>query len=94
MELREIHIMYLELCIILVWIPKYIHKVFSEPYRSRLKEIIHKIGYDYNIEIVELEISMDHIHVVVRSEPKVCPSQIMQRMEYSQKAGRKIRVLD
>lgn len=61
-----------------VWIPKYRHKVFSEPYRSRLKEIIHKIGYDYNIEIVELEIPTDHIHMVVRSEPKVCPSQIMQ----------------
>ena len=61
-----------------VWIPKYRHKVFSEPYRIRLKEIIQKIGYDYNIEIVELEIPQDHIHMIVRSEPKICPSQIMQ----------------
>ena len=61
-----------------VWIPKYRHKVFLEPYRSKLKEIIYKIGYDYNIEIVELEIPTDHIHMVVRGEPKVCPSPIMQ----------------
>ena len=61
-----------------VWIPKYRHKVFIEPYRTVLKTIIEKIGYDYNIEIVELEIPVDHIHMVVRSEPKVCPSQIMQ----------------
>jgi len=61
-----------------VWIPKYRHKVFLEPYRSKLKEIIYKIGYDYNIEIVELEIPTDHIHMVVRGEPKVCPSHIMQ----------------
>lgn len=61
-----------------VWIPKYRHKVFEEPYRSNLKDIILKIGYDYNIEIVELEIPVDHIHMVVRSIPKVCPSQIMQ----------------
>ena len=61
-----------------VWIPKYRHKVFSEPYRSVLKKIIYKIGYDYNIEIVELEIPVDHVHMVVRSEPKVCPSKIMQ----------------
>ena len=61
-----------------VWIPKYRHKIFSEPYRSTLKEIIYKIGYDYNIEIVELEVPPDHIHMIVTSEPKQCPSNIMQ----------------
>ena len=61
-----------------VWIPKYRHKIFDEPYRTKLKDIIRKIGYDYNIEIVELEVPGDHIHMVVRSEPKGCPSGIMQ----------------
>ncbi len=61
-----------------VWIPKYRKKVFTEPYRTVLKNIIEQIGYDYNIEIVELEIPADHIHMVVRSEPKVSPSDIMQ----------------
>ena len=61
-----------------VWIPKYRHKIFTEPYRENLKQIIHKIGYDYNIDIVELEIPVDHIHMVVRSEPKSSPSKIMQ----------------
>ena len=35
-----------------------------------MKNIINKIGYDYDIDIVELEIPVDHIHMVVRSEPK------------------------
>ena len=61
-----------------VWIPKYRHKIFIEPYRESLKLIIKKIGYDYNIEIVELEIPSDHVHMVVKSEPKVSPSDIMQ----------------
>lgn len=61
-----------------VWIPKYRHKVFMEPYRSTLKDIIEQIGYDYNIEIVELEIPSDHVHMVVRSEPKIAPCDIMQ----------------
>ena len=61
-----------------VWIPKYRHKVFSEPYRDELKAIIQKIGYDYDIDVVELEIPIDHIHMVVRSEPKMSPSQVMQ----------------
>ena len=61
-----------------VWIPKYRRKVFTEPYRNTLKTIIHKIGYDYNIEIVELEIPTDHIHMVVRALPKEAPCDIMQ----------------
>ena len=61
-----------------VWIPKYRHKIFEEPYRDELKAIIHKIGYDYGIDIIELEVPADHIHMVIRSEPKISPSQVMQ----------------
>ncbi|WP_335337902.1 transposase [Nitrosomonas ureae] len=42
-----------------VWIPKYRHKAFMEPYRSELKGIIGKIGYDY--DIVELPPLNGHI---------------------------------
>ena len=61
-----------------MWIPKYRHKIFDEPYRTVLKDIIRKVGYDYDIDIVELEVPTDHIHLVIRSEPKVSPSSIMQ----------------
>ena len=46
--------------------------------REAMKTIICKVGFDYDIDIVELEIPEDHIHMVVRSEPKISPSQIMQ----------------
>jgi len=61
-----------------VWIPKYRHKIFTEPYRAHIKFIIKKISYDYNFEIIELEIPVDHVHMIIRSEPKVAPSYIMQ----------------
>ncbi|KXI28835.1 transposase [Paraglaciecola hydrolytica] len=61
-----------------VWIPKYRRKVFVEPYRGAMKAIIKKIGYDYNFDIQELEIPEDHIHMVVKGEPKLAPSQVMQ----------------
>ena len=78
MELRRnIHHVFRIMCHF-VWIPKYRHKIFVEPYRKSLKVIIKKIGYDYNIEIVELEIPSDHVHMIVKSEPKVSPSDIMQ----------------
>jgi putative transposase len=43
-----------------------------------MKAIIQKIGYDYDIDIVELEIPENHIHMVVRSVPKQSPSNVMQ----------------
>jgi putative transposase len=61
-----------------VWIPKYRHKVFTEPYAEMLKHCLRKIGYDYNMPVVELEIPQDHLHMVVVSEPKWSPSRMMQ----------------
>ena len=54
--------------------PQSISWALSKPFESYHREN----SYDYNIEIVELEIPVDHIHMVVRSEPKICPSEIMQ----------------
>jgi putative transposase len=43
-----------------------------------MKGIIQKVGYDYDIDIVELEIPNDHIHMVIRGVPKQSPSDVMQ----------------
>ena len=64
-----------------VWIAKYRRKVFEELKRGMLKHIIQKIGYDYDIEVVELEIPVDHIHMLVRAEPRDSPSEIMQKIK-------------
>ena len=49
-----------------------------EPYRTTMKAIIKKIGHGYDIEIIELEIPEDHIHMVIRGIPKQSPSDVMQ----------------
>jgi putative transposase len=61
-----------------VWIPKYRHKVFVEPYREAMKAIFCKIGYDYDFDIQELEIPEEHIHMVIKREPKIAPSHVIQ----------------
>ena len=61
-----------------VWIPKYRHKVFVEPCRSHLKAIIQKIAFDYDMEVEEIEIPEDHIHMMLKAEPNMSPSRIMQ----------------
>lgn len=61
-----------------VWIPKYRHKVFIEPYASMLKVMIEKAGYDYDMKVEEIEIPEDHIHMLISGEPKKSPSEIIQ----------------
>ena len=61
-----------------VWIPKYRNKVFKDPYREKLKAIIRKIAYDYEMEVFEIEIVIDHIHMLVGARPSKSPSKIIQ----------------
>jgi putative transposase len=43
-----------------------------------MKAIIHKVGYYNDFDIHELEIPEDHIHMVIKGEPKLAPSHVMQ----------------
>ncbi len=52
--------------------------IFTEPYRSTLKAIIQKVGYDYDIDVVELEVPKDHAHMVIERIPKQSLSAVMQ----------------
>ena len=61
-----------------VWIPKYRHKIFTEPYRTDLKNIIKQTAYNYNMEVTEIEIPLDHIHMMIKALPRYSPSRIMQ----------------
>jgi len=49
-----------------------------EPCCSHLKAIIEKVAYDYEMEVEEIEILKDHIHMMLKAEPKMSPSRIMQ----------------
>ena len=51
---------------------------FVEPCRSHLKAIIEKTAYDYEMEVDEIEIPEDHVHMVLKAEPRMSPSRIMQ----------------
>ena len=61
-----------------VWIPKYRNKVFKTPYREKLKSIIRKASHDYEMEVQEIEVVVDHIHMMISARPSISPSKIMQ----------------
>ena len=61
-----------------VWIPKYRNAVFRKPYAEFLKALFRKIAYDYDMEVSEIEIMEDHIHMMLKAEPRESPAHIMQ----------------
>lgn len=54
----------------LVWCPKYRKDIFKrQEVRERAKQLIGEICEEYKIEVIELEIVEDHIHVMVSFPP-------------------------
>ena len=55
----------------LVWCPKYREKIFErEDIKERAEQLIGEICAEYGFEIVEMELSVDHVHILVSFAPK------------------------
>ncbi|MDQ7839367.1 MAG: IS200/IS605 family transposase, partial [Thermodesulfobacteriota bacterium] len=50
----------------LVWCPKYRKTIFEdETIRERAEQLIKEICVEYGIEIEEMEVAIDHVHLLV-----------------------------
>jgi len=55
----------------LVWCPKYRKKIFErEEVRERAGQLIREISEEYGFEIIELEVAVDHVHILLSFPPK------------------------
>ncbi len=61
----------------LVWIPKYRHPILTGEVADHLKDILHTIAEEKGVEILELQIMSDHIHLFVSSPPQNAPSLLI-----------------
>lgn len=61
----------------LVWIPKYRKKTLLGVTEERLKTIIFEIANSKQLEIIEMEIMPDHIHLFVSSPPQNSPALLV-----------------
>jgi len=53
-----------------VWCPKYRRKVLGNGVDSRLKELITQICQEIQVEIIEMEIMPDHVHLLIEVDPQ------------------------
>ena len=55
----------------LVWCPKYRKKIFErEQIKERAEQLMHKICTEYGFEIIKMEISVEHVHILLSFPPK------------------------
>lgn len=53
-----------------VWCPKYRRKVLVNGIDNRLKELIKEICQEIQVEIIEMEVMPDHIHLLMEVDPQ------------------------
>jgi len=58
----------------LVWLPKYRNSVLANEVADRVRTILHEIADDKGLEILDLTVQPDHVHLFVSSPPKHAPS--------------------
>ena len=62
----------------IVWIPKYRHRVLKDEIADRVRELLQECADVNRWEIEELNIQLDHVHMVVRFKPNVSVSRMVQ----------------
>ena len=58
----------------LVWLPKYRNAVLTGEVADRVESILHEIAGEKGLDIQNLTVQPDHVHLFVSSPPKHSPS--------------------
>jgi len=55
----------------LVWCPKYRKKIFErEEVKERAAQLIREISEEYGFDVVEMEVSIEHVHILLSFPPR------------------------
>lgn len=65
----------------LIWCPKYRRKVLVIDVAKRLEELLLQKAHEIELEIVQMEIMPDHVHLFVKTTPTNSPHFIIQQLK-------------
>ena len=72
----------------IVWCPKYRRKVLVNGFSDRLNELIREVCKEIQVEIIEMEIMPDHIHLLLEVDPQFGVHKAVKKIK-----GRTSRIL-
>jgi len=64
-----------------IWCPKYRKSVLKGEVCDRLEELIEDKADELDLEILELAIRPDHVHLFITGDPTLAPNKIMQQVK-------------
>jgi putative transposase len=70
-----------------IFCPKYRRKVLVNAVASRLKELLAQIAIDIKVEILEMEIMPDHVHLLIEVDPQFGVHKAVKRFKGATSSG-------
>ena len=70
------------------WCPKYRRRVLVDSVAVRLKELISSMSQEFQVELIDLEVMPDHVHLLVDVDPQFGVHNFIKRIK-----GRTSRIL-
>ena len=64
-----------------VWCPKYRRKVLVNEVQTRLRELISFVCSEFAVELIEMEIMPDHVHLLVDVDPQFGIHNLIKRIK-------------
>jgi len=64
-----------------IWCPKYRRPLLINGVDQRLKNIIEEICDSYNVELFEMEVMPDHVHVLIEVDPQFGVHTLIKRIK-------------
>ena len=65
----------------MIWCPKYRRAVLTQEIASRLAELLIKKSADLELEIVEMNILPEHVHIFVKAKPIHSPQYLVGQLK-------------
>ncbi len=65
----------------IVWCPKYRRKVLVGNIETRLKELIRQFCKEMNVDLIEMEVMPDHIHLLINVDPQFGVHKVIKTLK-------------
>jgi len=65
----------------IVWCPKYRRKVLIGDVETRLKELLIEACANMNVDIIEMELMPDHVHILIEVDPQFGVHKAIKNMK-------------
>jgi putative transposase len=65
----------------IIWCTKYRRKVLNDDIQRRLKEIVQEVINQNNCEVIELEVTEDHTHLLVECVPQLGIHKLVKKIK-------------